>query len=79
MKSVLASIDFRGDIKIPHSRMTKTCLETLVMCYINPFVPSVGVSAYYVIWGGPSQFCEMCAKVRKWGTDPLRWFIESCG
>ena len=22
----------RGDVKIPHSRMTKTCLETLVTC-----------------------------------------------
>ena len=36
-----------GDIKIPHSRMTKTCWETLVTCEMyatsdkRPFVPCV--------------------------------------
>ena len=24
--------EVRGDVKIPHSRMTKTCLETVVTC-----------------------------------------------
>ena len=39
----------RGDVKIPHRRMTKTCWGTLVTCFemyetshTRPFVPSVG-------------------------------------
>ena len=45
----------RGDIKIPHSRMTKTCRETLVCemyaaSHKRPFVPYVGVSDYHVMY-----------------------------
>ena len=39
----------------------------------RPFVPSVGLLDYYVMYRQwPSQFCETSAKVTNWVTDPLR-------
>ena len=76
----------RGDIKIPHSRMTKTCWETLVTCLWNicdnashkkPFVLSVfGIGLLWCIDTGPSQFCETSVKVTNWVTNPFRWFCD---
>ena len=55
-----------GDVKIPHSRMTKTCWETLVTCemYVTshkrPFVPSVGgIGLLCNVWAeGPVSFLK---------------------
>ena len=75
------SFILRGDVKIPHSRMTKTCWETLVTCLLN--VRDKSQKAICTIcWGyritGPSQFCETSAKITDWVTDPLRWFCKAC-
>ena len=32
VRGVGRHVQIRGDVKIPHSRMTKTCWETLVTC-----------------------------------------------
>ena len=36
----------------------------------------LGVSDYYIMYTGPSQFCETSAKITDWVTDPLRWFCK---
>ena len=60
-----AGSDIRGDVKIPHSRMTKTCSETLVTIF-----------ELLCTGTGPSEFCETSAKITNWLTDPLRWFCN---
>ena len=62
-KITLNDLTLGGDVKIPHSRMTKTCWETLVTCFVKR-MPQVtkghsyhllGVSDYYVMYRHRAQ------------------------
>ena len=75
----------REDIKIPHSKISKTCWGNIgnlfVICMrqvtIGHLYHLLGVSNYYVMIGrGQSKFCETSAKVTSWVTDPFRWLCE---
>ena len=63
----------RGDIRIPHSRMTKTCWENIgnlfVICMrqiTKGYLYHLGVLDYYVMY----------RQVTNWVTDPFRWLCE---
>ena len=64
----------RGDITIPHSRMTKNMLvkhlypvcDKYATSHKRLFVPSIG---------GIGLLCNI-TKVTNWVTDPFRWLCE---
>ena len=50
-------VEIRGDVKIPHSRMTKTCWETLVTCLWN--VCEKSQKAIFTICWGIRLLCNV--------------------
>ena len=78
--------DLKGDVKIPHSRMTKTCLETLVTCEMyatshkRPFVPSVGGNRLLcnVKAEGPVSFVKRRQRSQTGQLIPLDGSVTLC-
>ena len=53
--------------------------EMYATSHKRPFVPSVGVSNYYVMYSrGPSQFSGTSANVTNWMTIPLDGSVNFC-
>ena len=81
---LLIAIPFRGEVRIPHNRMTKNMLGNIGKLFVK-YMQQVTTGHLYHLFGRSdfyekqralSQFCETSANITNWVTDPFKRFCE---